>query len=201
MSKYKDGLLLGLVGNKRVGKDTTANILAEKYGFERLAFAEPLKEVISLLFDIDTSDNTNIDKEELTEYGISRREFYQKFGTDFIHNDIYNYFPQLEEHIPRKLFWIKKIFRKIEKLKKEGKKLFVISDVRFIHEADYILKNGGLLIKITRPEINITKDKHISELEVNKIPKDKIFYEIENKTIEQLDNDLCFKINELFNNS
>ena len=157
--------------------------------------------MISLLFDIDTSDNTNVNKEELTEYGITRREFYQKFGTDFMHNDIYNYFPQLEKHIPRKLFWVNKTFRKMEKLKKEGKKFFVISDVRFVHEADYILKNGGYLVKITRPEIDTTKDKHISETEVNNISKDKIFYEIENKTIEQLDNDLCCKINKLFNNS
>lgn len=189
------GLLIGLIGNKRVGKDTSANILVDKYDFTKLAFADPIKQIISLLFDVDVSEN--IDKEVPTEYDVSLREFYQKFGTDLMHEDIYKYFPKLEKHIPKKMFWVLKTFRSIEKYKKEGKNKFVISDVRFIHEAKYIKENGGLLVKITCDNIDIGKDKHISETEINLIPENMVDYKINNKTIEVLDNDITFYINEL----
>ena len=91
-------MLIGLIGNKRVGKDTIANILVNKYQFKKLAFADPIKEVINLLFDLDTSDN--VDKEKVTDYGVSLRTLYQKFGTELMQEGIYKYFPEMEDKIP-----------------------------------------------------------------------------------------------------
>lgn len=93
-------MLIGLIGNKRVGKDTVANMLVDKFDFQKIAFADPIKEVISLLFDLDTSDNK--DKEAITDYNVSLRTLYQKFGTELMHEGIYDYFPEMEKKIPKK---------------------------------------------------------------------------------------------------
>ena len=62
-----------------------------------------------------------------------------------------------------------KLFKKIENYKKQDNYNFVISDVKFIHEAKYIKDKGGILIKIIR---DVEKDyNHISEKETNLIDK------------------------------
>ena len=54
----------------------------------------------------------------------------------------------------------------------------VITDVRFKHEAKKIKDLGGINIRINR---NFDKkDNHISEVELNQIPKDLIDFEIDN---------------------
>ena len=41
--------LVGLSGYAQVGKDTVGKILVEKYGFERVSFADKLREVLYAL--------------------------------------------------------------------------------------------------------------------------------------------------------
>ena len=45
---------------------------------------------------------------------------------------------------------------------------FVISDVRFQNEADFVKKHNGLLIKVNRPGEN-NNDNHISETGIDDI--------------------------------
>jgi hypothetical protein len=40
-------MLIGLCGRKRSGKDSAANLLVEKHGFTKLAFADPLKKLVA----------------------------------------------------------------------------------------------------------------------------------------------------------
>lgn len=188
-------MIIGLIGNKRVGKDTCADILVNKYDFIKLAFADPIKDVAKVLFDLDVNNDNK--KEEITEYGISLREFYQKFGTELMQKDIYKYFPNMEFKIPKKMFWIIKLFNKIESYKKKGYQHFVISDVRFIHEANYIKKNGGILIKISRTTNQI--DNHISEQETQLI-KDIDLLINNNKTLTELETNLDINIKKFFDN-
>ena len=44
-------MLIGLLGKKRVGKDTVAEYLIEKYNFIRYAFADPIKEIAGIMFN------------------------------------------------------------------------------------------------------------------------------------------------------
>lgn len=191
-------MLIGLIGNKRVGKDTIANILVNKYQFKKLAFADPIKEVINLLFDLDTSDN--VDKEKVTDYGVSLRTLYQKFGTELMQEGIYKYFPEMEDKIPKKMFWVYKLFKHIENYKTQNINKFVISDVRFLHEANYVKEQGGILIKIHK-ETNLV-DEHVSEKLISHIPNEIIDYEVyNNSTIKDLEYSIDLYINELFNNN
>lgn len=134
----------------------------------------------------------------MDEFNISLRQFYQIFGTNIMQNDIYKYFPKMEEKIEKKTFWVDNIFKKIKQMQLDGKDNFVLSDVRFLHEAERIYKEGGILIKITKdniPSIN-KKDSHISENSICDIPKEYITYNINNNSTIK---DLYNKINEIIN--
>ena len=43
--------IIGFLGKKRCGKDTSGDYLIEKYGFVKYAFADPVKQICKILFD------------------------------------------------------------------------------------------------------------------------------------------------------
>jgi hypothetical protein len=53
MDKHLNIDVVGITGFKRHGKDTTGDYLCEKYGFTKLAFADPLKEICKILFSFN----------------------------------------------------------------------------------------------------------------------------------------------------
>jgi hypothetical protein len=180
-------MIIGFLGQKRSGKDTICDYLVNKYKFKKVAFADKIKEVAEILFDLNEEELFGYKKEEiLDDYNITPREFYQKFGTEIMQNDIYKYLPKLEKKIPKKLFWTISTFNKINKMKLKGQENFCIADVRFKHEVDYIKKQGGIIIKIIRKEI-IKNDKHKSECEIDDINQNDISYVLYNdKNLEFL---------------
>lgn len=53
-------MIIGIAGEKRHGKDTVANYLVEKHGFQKIAFANKLRKVCSTTFpDVDFYDEAN----------------------------------------------------------------------------------------------------------------------------------------------
>ena len=91
------GKIIGFLGRKRSGKDTCGEYLIENYNFTKYAFADPLKDILKILFNFD-DEQLNKNKEEIDKlWKISPREALQKFGTDFARIDIFKYFPQLKE--------------------------------------------------------------------------------------------------------
>lgn len=177
----RDALILGLVGQKRVGKDTFADYLVENYGFVKLAFAEPIKHIASIVFNLDYDKLDDMDKEAIMpDYGISLRQFYQKFGTELMRNDLYNHLPELESKVPKHYIWIHNLLQRIQKHRGKGQHRFVISDVRFTDEATSIFEIGGKLVKITREGFGGT-DGHSSETTINEIPASMIKCEVKNE--------------------
>jgi hypothetical protein len=138
--------LIGLVGKKQAGKDSFASILVEKYGYTRLAFADPVKEVCRHLFDFN-EQQLNGDAKEVVDarWCVTPRETFQMMGTDFVRNHLN------EDH------FLKLLDGKRRRLSTP----IVISDVRFPNEAAYVLKQGGILVKIDRNIIH--EDAHVSE--------------------------------------
>ena len=156
---------IGLIGTKGSGKDTLADYLVLNKNFIKYSFANPVKNIAKILFDLDDSQLNGINKEVIdTRWGISPRVMFQRLGTEFGHYKIYELFPELKTKIKERELWLKmfKLF-----LEKHSDKNIVIADVRFRHEEDYLKKINFNLIKINRNKLNI--DSHISELELNSI--------------------------------
>jgi hypothetical protein len=158
-------MILGLNGLKGSGKDTVAAYLIKEYGFERRAFADPLKKSVATLFDIpfhkiDEYKNdpkiwvelSQADKPILpigaeTFKALTFREFLQRYGTES-HRGVFGENFWVDQTMPKDAFY-------------SGRKI-VITDLRFDNEAKRVHDCGGSVIRIDRPEVD-THDTHVSE--------------------------------------
>lgn len=143
-------MLIGLNGFKGVGKDTVADYLVSKHGFEKRAFADPLKQAVANLFDISRED---VDRYKDLDASVqvlgkpmSWRVFLQRFGTE------------MARETWGEDFWVDMAFRDYVK----GSNI-VFSDARFSNELRYIQVLGGINIQIVRPFYG--SDGHASEIE------------------------------------
>lgn len=141
---------LGLVGKKQSGKDTAYAALRTQYGkaVQRLSFADELKVEICehIRADLDLLNvNKNLPpfRKLLQNYGDWRRQ-------------------QCED------YWIKKVEGMTWPVEVQ---LVVITDCRFLNEANWIRSKKGKLVRITRASL-LSEDTHPSEVEPDKIMTD-----------------------------
>lgn len=163
--------IIGIIGKKRSGKDTVADYINLNYEYEKKKFAGPMKEAIKILFNF-TDDQLETDlKDEIDPYwGVSPRIIMQSMGTEYLQYELSKIIPSLGNN-----FAVKRMFL-------NPCDNIVISDVRFIHEANEIKNRGGYLIKIIR-NTNLI-DTHISETGIDSLPYDKLIDN--NGTLDEL---------------
>ena len=178
---------------KRTGKDTMANLLTNHYGFNKVAFADPIKDICKILFGWDKDFLESDDKDRECDLGVVPRDMMKWIGTDIFQYQIYERFPELK--IKQKCMWVNAVKNQItnnktivstEFIKKNDMYVndvknikfngTVVSDVRFIHEAEFIKENGGILVYIDKNPITDNLDYDLNELINNYID-----YTIENK--------------------
>lgn len=166
--------IIAICGAKRSGKDVLANHIINKYGYTRLSFAEPLKELVKLLFNFSDEqvgliDGDNDEKDTIDErWGISPRKALQFIGTEVLQHKIQELLPNIGRDY----------FANILLSKIENDKTYVISDLRFIHEYEKIKHLDIDIIKVIRPSITSEEgeqngEQHLSEVENQFIPCDK----------------------------
>lgn len=171
--------LIGLTGKIGSGKSTCAKIL-NKLGYIELSFAETLKDV-GLLLGF-THDELFIDKNKINNiWGISGRDFLQKFGTDVMKYNLPTIIPSMSN------IWINLVKHKINLSHK-----YVISDVRFEDEYNFIKELKGVIIKINSD--NIEEYTHISEK--GNIKYDYIIYN-DKVSFETLEDDIKLLLNSI----
>jgi hypothetical protein len=158
--------LIGLIGKKRVGKDTFAAVLVEKFGYERVALADPLREALY-------RQNPLVGSFPLQVEGIVRiREWRVQDVVDAIGwEKAKDYVPEIRVQLQRlgsdairtidDQFWIRNSFKKIDELRASGTPV-VVTDVRFPNEADAVRYANGFLVRILR-DLPGDGDKHASE--------------------------------------
>jgi hypothetical protein len=172
-----------LIGQKRVGKDTVADIIQEcDPEYRRFALADPIKDIARIMFNFSESQLFEADKDLLdASWGIRPRDFFECFGTDIMQFDIYKYLPNLESTVPRRCFWVQSLINKIKRIQCQK---VIITDVRGLHELDAISNAfpNARFIKITRGGVSPTIGcgTHITQQEPELIPLDKIDSVIEN---------------------
>jgi len=148
-------MLVGICGKAGAGKDTIGNYLVEKYGFERIALADPIKRLVKDVFVLD--DHTVYDRNArelpLEQWnGWTVRKLLQYIGTELF-----------RDHIDDKI-WVKSLWYRI----KDSKDNYVISDLRFRNELEFFKDNAGknfISIKVIRPghDGNVGIPGHASE--------------------------------------
>jgi len=192
-------MIIGIGHKMRQGKDTLADYISMKYGFEKVAFASVLKdEVSSEIFPI-------IYYYKYTKLLVLSDKYQNRFEmySNTPYKDIYNSFLKYLNNTnkyesddiivktgvkekDRELLQIWGDFRRTV----YGKNYFVdrvmarscgrdivISDVRFRNEAEEIKKRYGILIKVQGRKIEEKFTNHVSENDLNDFKFD---YEIDN---------------------
>jgi dephospho-CoA kinase len=162
--------VIAICGEKRSGKDVLANYIAHKYGYTKLAFADPLKNIVKLIFDfndiqvgIDEINCNGTEKDTIDErWGISPRQALQFFGTEIFQNNIQQLIPNINKD-----FFANSLINKIK-----DNHTYVISDIRFLHEYEKLKNYDLTIIRISRPTNFFNTDNHLSEQEFKKLPFD-----------------------------
>lgn len=145
-------MLVGIKGKIGSGKTESAKILQSIYPFTEYAMADPIKKIGSILgFTQEELYGTQTQKlEKNKRWDISSREFLQVFGTDICREFLPSKIPQMDK------LWIR-CFEIFCSQNRDAN--IVVSDVRFVEEAESIRKLGGIIIEIQRPE----KDSDVRE--------------------------------------
>jgi len=191
MGKRK-GLIVGLCGKARVGKDKfteyLVNIFSSEHNreFKTTAFAHRLKQMCLEHFDLNREQLWGDSKEELTEFGKTESG---KLGLSSNPNDYWTprEIMQAVGSFYRSIdydFWVKQVDKKWEYA---GYPDVIITDVRHVNECEYV-KNNGVLIRIIRSRSDkIHGMGHESETALDNKPQNYFDIEINNDgTLEEL---------------
>jgi hypothetical protein len=148
--------LIGVAGFARSGKDTVASYLVRNHGYTRLAFADPMRE---MLFEINPIVSGMLNQplrvqEVVKSLGWDEakvkipevRELLQRLGTD------------AGRKVLGQTIWLDTILKKINSIEDK----VVISDVRFEDECEFIRVNGGKVIRVFRPNVT-SVNNHVSD--------------------------------------
>lgn len=162
--------IIGLMGYAQSGKDTVAGFL-DKFGYERVAFADALRGV---LYGTDPIVGSYEDGEwpgfKDDQGDVRLRAIVDRHGWDRAKQE-----PEVRALLQRlgtegarenigQNVWIDAALRKV----KPGGR-YVFTDVRFPNEADAILAAGGTLWRIERPGVEAV-NAHASETALDDYP-------------------------------
>lgn len=162
-------MLIGLTGYKGSGKDTVADRLVAKHGFVKIAFADPIREMLRAGFALKDR-HFNEDKETVIPWlGVSPRYLMQTLGTEWGRQQI------------RVDIWVRYMTQRL-RYAREHELDVVISDVRFPNEEALVHAFDGIVIRIVRGEPE--EDGHISELSTGGVIEDKLLFNLD--TLERL---------------
>ena len=171
-------MIIGLTGYAQSGKDTVASILVEQYGYTRVAFADKVRE---LLYELDPP----FPMEDGKVVGL--QNLIDVYGWDSAkQNELVRSMLQNLGLGARKLFgpnfWVNEAIKTMLNDPRPDLK-YVITDVRFLNEADMIKANHGQIWRIKRIGIEAV-NSHVSETQMDEYNVDQIF--INNSSIEDL---------------
>ena len=193
-------MLVGVLGIKSSGKDTTADYMCTNYNFNKLILAQPLKDACKVLFNFSDEQLYGNLKETIDPYWkTSPRIVLQYLGTDIFRRDINKIMPNISGN-----FWVDLMISKYTEMKNKDKNvLCVVSDVRFQNEIDKIHEQGGIVIKLIRPSLSNTdmheSEKNIETLDadytiINDSTKDNLYMKIDNIIDNIVQEKLCLNL-------
>ena len=155
--------IIGITGSAGSGKDTIGDILVNNFpNWEKVSFANHLKDVTALLFGFDRKMLAGETPEDRAIREQPDKFWSEKMGKDFTPRFALQYLGtnllrnQLHQNI-----WVDCLERKIM----ESDKNIVITDVRFPNEIDMIRNVGGEIWRVERGELPLWYKK-VEELQI-----------------------------------
>ena len=141
-------IVIGICGKARAGKNEIAKYLTKYHAFKEDSFASPIRQSCIHLLGLSGLDELDRIKEQSHELLNNKtpREYMQKMGTEFGRNMICDD------------IWIKSLYGRNKNTKR-----LCVSDIRFENEMLSIKNNGGFIIRIVRPGVEIKLSNHQSE--------------------------------------
>lgn len=134
-------MIIGICGLISSGKGTVADILVNEHNFEKISFADKLKDAVATMFDWDRemlegeTPESRYWREQPDEFWtketgrtITPRLVLQEFGTDCMRNGFYDG------------VWVSLVKKKILDNPNTN---YVMPDTRFVNEANVIKELGG----------------------------------------------------------
>lgn len=143
--------IIGVCGQKGSGKDTIGDIICElDPTFKKVAFADTVKDLVSILFGWDrqmvqgTTPESRKWREELDPFWTKElgRDFSPRIAMQVMGTDL------MRDHLHKDI-WIICLKRKIMNQPNSN---FVITDLRFPNEIMAIKEIGGKVIRVERGE-------------------------------------------------
>lgn len=153
--------LIGLTGYSRSGKDTVARLLAERFRIARVAFADALKREIAAAWHVDVNlfHDDGLKEQSLHQLAL-RRCTDVRFCADHWH------LATMDALKPRTVMqewgdwmnrndpgrYVRILAAEVRELQESDVQAVLVTDVRLQHEYEWLLRNGGALWRITRPD-------------------------------------------------
>jgi len=183
-------ILIGLTGLPGSGKDTLADVLCHSEDWERMSFADPIKNGLSEMFNIPVSymGQNPIKNDSNFKFGKSIRYMLQTLGTEFGRDLI-------DENV-----WCNIGEENINRLHDKFDSPIVVTDLRFQNEFDMIKRLGGVTINIIRSDnpsqalVNGAKD-HASNHGLDLSQIDHTIYN--NGTLEEFESQVVGLVNNI----
>jgi len=148
--------IIGFTGYKRSGKDTAASFFHEylplkQYRIKTFSFGFNVKK------EVAANIGQTVDWVEANKLNPVIRHLLQWYGTDYA------------KELRGTDVWIRELDAEIAKIEEPA--IVLIPDVRFLEEAAWIRRKGGVIIRVEK-EGQVNDDLHQSETELDKIRAD-----------------------------
>lgn len=167
--------IIAICGLKRSGKDTIADYLCSNYGYTKIKIANPLKQGLKVMFGFTDEQLESDKKDEIDPcWEVQPRKIMQFIGTEVMQYQLQQIIPGIGRKV-----WIKSLIEEHISNPLHNDKLFVIPDLRFLHEYEELSKHNAIFWRVDRvtelEKLNHNCDIHISEKEYLQIPVSHIF--------------------------
>lgn len=177
--------VIGLTGLAGAGKDAAADVLVAHAGFQKLAFAAPVRDEIAAAFGVTLLDLTRSETKEHPITGLSfrrcespgfvgrMRECWALAGRAW--NDDTLAAPRSPRQLMQlwgteyrrhqhEAYWVNKMMHSITRARNEGCWNIVVTDVRMPNELELLRQLYGAEIwRIERPGVTLQPGAHSSE--------------------------------------
>lgn len=172
-------MLIALTGISGAGKDSVFKYLGKAYGFERLAFGDPVKQMAEACDPIVYFDERHDEVSSKRRF-LRLSEYLKYCGGDW---EVAKKNPEVRAFIQRmategvrevvsQTAWIDLLEKKLSPLLIAGKNV-AVTDVRFPNEYALLKKYNCVTIRVIRPQYLTNAGLvHASEANVKNIPAD-----------------------------